>query len=81
MRVVTSGAAWYPVNHKHELKNWMLEQSVNNKGCLIIQFFLRGLYQKYKKVGQKVFWGKKVPFPEISELFLGGLFLFFRAGA
>ena len=33
-----------------ELKDWMLEQTGNNKGCSSIQFLLKEFYEEYKKV-------------------------------
>ena len=45
------------------------EQPVSNKGCSSIQFPLR----EYNKV----FRGKKVPFPEILDFLFQGVFFFF----
>ena len=48
-----SGDLWCGmVSHKsqkNKLKNWMLEQPVNNKGCSSIQFLQREFYRVYKK--------------------------------
>ena len=57
---------WLCLGKGGELKNWMLEQLVNNKGCSSTQFFLRVFYQGKKKDLSfiKLFWDKKVPYPK-----------------
>ena len=57
---------WLCLGKGGELKNWMLQQLVNNKGSSSTQFFLRVFYQWEKKDLSfiKLFWDKKVPYPK-----------------
>ena len=43
---------WLCLAKGSELKNWMLQQPVNHKACLNIQFYLREFYHEYKKLSQ-----------------------------
>ena len=54
MRVVTNGVGWYPVNHKSELKNWILERPESNRGRSSILFLLREFLKRIKTWKTKV---------------------------
>ena len=62
---------------RSELKNWMFEQQVNNKGYSSIHFVLREFYFEYKNVILSYFGARIMHFLKYNNSFRYGFFFFF----
>ena len=71
--------SWLTVFGKgNELKNWMFEQLVNNKGRSSTQFLLREFYLEYKRVLLLFFfYARKIHFLKYKNYFAEWIFFIF----